>query len=1135
MPRIFDNIEQHLLPILRDTLQISERADFCVGYFNLRGWRKIDDLIEQFSGGERACCRLLVGMQRLPKDEVHEALALSHEDTGIDNSVVIRCKKQIAQEFCEQLTWGAPTNDDEAGLRRLSRQIKSGKVIVKLFLRHSLHAKLYLVHRTDVNNPSIGFLGSSNLTLSGLQHQGELNVDVLDHDACQKLQKWFDDRWGDRWCIDISQELVDLIDESWAREKPIPPYHIYLKIAYHLSQEARAGLSEYQIPRDFGSQLFDFQKAAVQIAARHVNRRGGVLVGDVVGLGKTLIASTLAKILEEDFFLETLIICPKNLVTMWEDYVHRYGLRAKVLSISRVQSELPSVRRYRVVLIDESHNLRNREGKRYRAIQEYIALNESRCILLTATPYNKTYLDLSNQLRLFVPEDKDLGIRPEKLLSQLGGEIEFSRKHQAAVRSLAAFEKSEYPDDWRELMRLYMVRRTRSFIQDNYAKADPPNPLKKGEQVGGRKYLEFPDGTRSYFPIRKPQTVKFSLGEDDEPYAALYSEDVVKLLNSLNLPRYGLGNYAVSAKSAQGKSLTSAESQQLKGLSRAGKRLMGFCRTNLFKRLESGGPAFLQSLDRHILRNYIFLHAIAQDLPLPIGSQEAALLDTRNNDEDLDSVAGTLIDPETDGDEELTTDQLLSLTEVDYRRRATVVYEEYATRYKRRFKWLRPKLFKASLKKDLLADAQALISLLDECGDWDADKDQKLAALVKLLCEVHPQEKVLIFTQFADTVHYLTAELKRRGIDQVEGVTGNSPDPAGTAWRFSPVSNAKLISPTDELRVLIATDVLSEGLNLQDCAIIVNYDLPWAIIRLIQRAGRVDRIGQTAEKILCYSFLPAEGVERIINLRSRLRQRLQENAEVVGTDEAFFEDDVDEQTMLDIYHEKSGILEGDEDNEVDLTSEAYQIWKNATDNNPALKKTIENLSHVVYSTRTHIPTTSQPEGVLLYMKTAEGNDALAWIDRDGNSVTQSQFEILRTARCEPETKAISRDPQHHDLVKQGAELIAEEETSAGGQLGRPSGARFRTYERLKRYAKEMPLLASSDLLKAIDQIYRYPLRQSAVDRLNRSLKSGIDDQQLAELVVALYLDDRLGLVHEDGRTQEPQIICSLGLFQLPDK
>jgi hypothetical protein len=267
------------------------------------------------------------------------------------------------------------------------------------------------------------------------------------------------------------------------------------------------------------------------------------------------------------------------------------------------------------------------------------------------------------------------------------------------------------------------------------------------------------------------------------------------------------------------------------------------------------------------------------------------------------------------------------------------------------------------------------------------------------------------------------------------------------------------------------------------------------------------------------------------HLPQAVKFSLGENAEVVGTDEAFFEDDINEQIMLDIYHEKSEILNGDEDNEVDLTSEAYQIWKNATEHNPTLKKTIESLPNVIYSTRTHIPTTAQPEGVVLYMKTAEGNDALAWIDEQGNSVTQSQFEILRTARCEPETKAINRHPKHHDLVTKGAELIAEEEKSVGGQLGRPSGARFRTYERLKRYAKEMPLLASADLLNAIDQVYRYPLRQSALDRLNRAFKIGIDDQQFAELVVSLYLDDRFCLVYEDGVTQEPQVICSLGLFQ----
>jgi hypothetical protein len=392
MPRIFDNIDQSLLPALRETIQVANRADFCVGYFNLRGWKQLDSYIEKWSGGDGNCCRLLVGMQRLPQDELREALSLIRHDGEVDNNTAIRLKKKLAEEFREQLSIGIPTNEDEAGLRKLAQQIRAQKVIVKLFLRHQLHAKLYLLFRPDPVNPTIGYLGSSNLTLAGLSKQGELNVDVLDHDACQKLAKWFENRWTDRWCVDISAELAQVIEESWARAEVLPPYQIYVKMAYHLSQEARAGLSEFRIPSEFGNRLFDYQVAAVKIAARHLNKRGGVLIGDVVGLGKTLMATAIAKIFQDDHFTETLIICPKNLVPMWEDYVAEYRLLAKVLSVTKAARELPELRRYRVVLIDESHNLRNREGKRYRAIQEYLQENECKCILLSATPYNKTYL-----------------------------------------------------------------------------------------------------------------------------------------------------------------------------------------------------------------------------------------------------------------------------------------------------------------------------------------------------------------------------------------------------------------------------------------------------------------------------------------------------------------------------------------------------------------------------------------------------------------------------------------------------------------------------------------------------------------------------------------------------------------------
>ena len=1124
MPRIFDNLESTstLLPALQETLELSSRADFCVGYFNLRGWRGLAPYVDDWNQ-DYGPCRVLIGMQRLPHDGLREALSLVDRPSAMDNQKAHRLRVQLAEQLRQQLTIGAPTNADERTLRQLAAQLRAKKVVVKLYLRHPLHAKLYLLFRNDPINPIVGYLGSSNLTFAGLSAQGELNVDVLDQDATVKLKQWFEDRWNDRYCVDITDELIQIIEESWAREDLIQPYHVYLKMAYHLSHEARAGLAEFRIPKVFGDRLFDFQAAAVKIAAHHLNKRNGVLIGDVVGLGKTLMATAVARIFEDDYGLETLIICPKNLVPMWEDYVYEYQLRAKVLSLSRVLSELPSLRRYRLVVIDESHNLRNREGRRYRAIQEYVRENESKCILLSATPYNKTYLDLSSQLRIFVEEDKDIGIRPERLLRELG-EVEFIRRHQAGLRTLGAFDFSEHADDWRDLMRLYLVRRTRGFIQDNYAETDHET---------GRKFLTYEDGSRSFFPNRVPKTVKFTIDDSDpnDQYAKLYSKNVVDIVKKLHLPRYGLGNYLLDNPETQP---TTGEKQKIDDLSRAGKRLIGFCRTNLFKRLESSGSAFLQSVERHVLRNYIFLHAIQNKLPLPLGSQDAEMLDSRFTDEDADQAKGTLFDPDDDEQDGVVEQTGLTRTPEDFLARAAQIYAEYQGRYSRRFKWLRADLFKRSLESELQSDSSALLGILQKYGEWDPAKDAKLDALHSLVTKSFPDQKVLVFSQFADTVDYLESQLRKRGVEDMAGVTGNSAEPTQLAWRFSPISNQRTgrQKPARELRVLVATDVLSEGQNLQDCHVVVNYDLPWAIIRLIQRAGRVDRIGQEAEEILCHSFLPAEGVDRIIDLRKRVRNRLKENAEVVGADEAFFEDDDDEQAIVNLYHERAGILDGDPEGDVDLASHAYQIWKNAISADPSLEKAVANLPDVVFSSRDHTPIAQRPEGVLVFMRTADGNDALAYVDREGQSITESQLEILSAAECRPDTPAEPHHESHHELVAEGVRHVVREEKRVGGQLGRPSGARFRTYTRLKAYADSIrgQLFDVEALHRSINDIYRYPLRPSAVDSLNRQLRTGASDDQLANLVMALREEDKLCVKDAAADDQEPQIICSLGLF-----
>ncbi len=1088
MPKIFDNIEQKLLPTLQDTLKVACRADFCVGYFRLSGWQHLDTYIDQLSGGEGNCCRLLVGIS-VDKPET----------IPIDNKTAIQSKKKLAAEFRQQLAQTIPSNRIEQTLRRLAQQLRDKKVVIKLFLKSNLHAKLYLLFREDKFTPVIGYLGSSNLTYAGLSGQGELNIDVIEGDACQKLADWFEARWKDRWSLDISEQLIEIIEESWASPDLIPPYHIYLKIAYHLSQEARAGLNEFTVPHEFGNKLFDYQSAAVQLAARHLTQRDGVLIGDVVGLGKTLMATALAKIFENVYRLETLIICPKNLEDMWQKgYCDPYLKMATVLPISMAK-KLADFKRYHLVIIDESHNLRNRETSRYKAINDYIDRNDCKVVLLSATPYNKTYLDLANQLRLFIREDKKLPVSPEKLIAESGGMEIFSSRYQCDPHSLAAYEKSEYPEDWRKLMRLYMVRRTRSFIQENYAQTDAQK---------GQKYLLLGNGQRAYFPDRRPKTVRFKINHQ---YDKLYSNRVVKTIAKLNLPRYGLGQYLNDKVKAN-----NSEQKISQDLSRGGKRLIGFCRVNLFKRLESSGAVFILSLQRLILRNCIYLYALNNGKDIPIGTQDLLDFDSRFNDSDAES-----------DNEEETNKPFTTLA--DFEQRAAEIYGSYTTKPKK-WKWLAARFFSADLTTHLQRDSKALIDILNNCGKWQAAQDEKLTTLEQMLTKSHANDKVLVFTQFADTANYLYQQLVARGVKQIAVATGKVANPTKLAWRFSPVSNDEKVKDEDEIRVLIATDVLSEGQNLQDAAIVVNYDLPWAIIRLIQRVGRVDRIGQLADEIVCYSFLPADGVEKIINLRARLKHRLSQNAEVVGTDEAFFEGDDNQAALHDLYHEKASILEGDDDNEVDLVSEAYAVWTKAIKANPKLEKIIPALPPVIYSSKAYSPKPRQPAGVLVYIDTAEGNDAMVWVNEKGKIVSDSLDDIFKAAVCRPETPALERRDSHHEMVQRGVEqLLASEKSNAGG-LGRKNGARHRTYQQLKDYAEKRGSLLEPELEKAIDAIYNYPLRESAVDLLNFQLRSKVSAETLAATVVSLYRDDRLCIIHQHDWKKEPRILCSLGLI-----
>jgi superfamily II DNA or RNA helicase len=1148
MPSVFDNIHSKLSDGLRKVLPEARCCSFCIGYLNLRGWGQIADLIELLPGGDQTCaCRVLVGMHRPPEEEMKLLNSLRSGAAKPDGPTLARFKRRITESFKEQLEFGVPTREAEQALRQLARQLRARKVFVKAFLGYPLHAKLYLVRRSDAATPLIGFVGSSNLTLAGLSNQGELNVDIVEQDAAAKLQEWFDERWKDDLAFDLTDELARLIETSWARTELVRPYLVYLKIAHHLCEEARQGEQEFRVPKIFaeqGTPLLDFQQAAVSLAAHYLHQRGGVLLGDVVGLGKTLMATAIARILQEDDHSNTLIICPPNLQPLWQRHVEQYQITARVLSIGKVVETLdrPDAPRYRLLVIDESHNLRNREGKRYRAIRDYIERNEPRVLLLTATPYNKQFTDLSNQLRLFVDEDQDLHVRPERFFQEWAAngknEADFIGQFQASPNSLRAFEQSTHPEDWRDLMRLFLVRRTRQFIIKHYARFD------RDKQ---RYYVTLND-TPAYFPVRQPRTLGFRIAPNDpaDQYARLFHDSVVGVIENLALPRYGLANYLIPNAEKQA---NAAEQRILQNLNRAGKRLIGFCRTNLFKRLESSGYSFLLSVDRHILRNLVTLYALEKGLPIPIGTQDAAMLDTAVSDAD-DEFA------DTDGPDATSEAPADAPTRSpcadlkDYRARAKSLYQVYRSQFQSRFDWLAPRFFGPDLARQLRADTDALLKILERAGSWKPDADAKLDALETLLARKHPKDKVLVFTQFADTARYLGKQLAERGLRDFAVVTNQTADPVSLARRFSPNTNGGLKPGELELRVLIATDVLAEGQNLQDAHIVVNFDLPWAIIRLIQRAGRVDRIGQKHDTILAYSFLPADGVERIIRLRARLFRRLQENQEVIGTDETFFGEDAANK-LRDLYTEKAGSLDDDSaDEDIDPASLALQVWNSAS---PADQKAAAALPPIVSAARAlhflapakeesraeSASVATHPPGVIAYLRFPDRTDALVRVDARGNLVSQSLSTIFRAAACAPDTPALPCAENHHELVARCLQIVTEEQSALGGQFGSHRSVRRKLWERLDRYRtvqKDNPTEFSrqqlAQLEPVLDLIWRYPLKHAAQEAIRRQIRLGITDEALADLVIRRAADDNLCEISDADPPEpaEPRVICSLGLL-----
>ena len=1083
MTRIYDNINTELGSFLTESVQIADRLDAAVGYFNLRGWQFFSQTVDAKPVGSEPFARILVGMATAGADqEVLQHLQSELEGADgagdIDGTLAFERRRAIIEQFREQLMRGLPSTRDLIALRRLRNQLADGRVRVKLFTRRPLHGKIYICHRQDLHNPVTSFVGSSNLTMSGLRHNYELNVDVLDRQANQLLAQWFTDRWDDKFSIDITDALVKLIDESWAGQDPPSPYEVFLKVCWHLSRDVREGLAEYSIPPALQNQLLDYQAQAVKTLARRIETRGGAMLGDVVGLGKSITATAVAAMLSEVHEWDTLVVCPPNLRKMWQtEYIDEYEIPGRVVPYSMAAKELPNLRRFRFVIVDESHTMRNSKRQDYVALIDYLRRNDCKVLLLTATPFNIRFQDVANQIGLYIDEDDDLGLEP---LAALAIDPGLRDRVDGKTSTLAAFRRSDEAEDWKRLMSDHLVRRTRSFIRANHAKKE-----------GDREYLTFANGEKFFFPKRIAKPLQHDFAPTD-PAALMVSDETLNTIENLQLPRYGLSSYIDPNHQAN-----PDEQKILDSMKTASGHLSGFVRTGLYKRLSSAGQSFLLSLNRHIARNEMWLYALDNGLDLPVGTVlDEMLVPTDEVDTELD---------ELDGDDTLNTGN------------AQRDYDALISKPRHKVKWISPTLFTSHLRADLEYDTNALKNLVSSFGEWKYENDSKIRELHTLITTTHKDDKVLVFTEYADTADYVAESLKALGVHKVEAVTGDASDPTIYARRFSPESNKKQnpepLDPNQEIRVLVSTDVLSEGQNLQDAHVIVNFDLPWAIIRLIQRAGRVDRVGQKADTVLVYSYFH-ESVENVLNLRDRIRQRLERNAEAFGSDERFFGTDRETAVIADLYN---GTLD-DDDSEADndASSIAYEIWTRAGAEDPERAKRIERMPDLVYAIRPIRNNETPSTGV--YVRTSGDVDGFGkWAD--GETTLMTGHEALAYFECQPSTPGLPLPDEHFTHVQ---ELVRGPLKRPEASAGRLRGVRVRVWNRLNGSFAD----ADPEVREALDALYQRPLTQEADQRLKIALRSN-DVEELTSLIKVLNEQRRL-VVPET--TQDPiRIVCSMGV------
>ena len=1108
---IIDNRTEKLVDHLNQMLGTSERARFAVGYLFLSGLTSVAERLLELKE-----LRLLIG--NTTNRETIEMLAEGYRRLDLAAEEV---EKQVypkrtdagkmAQETAGNLRNAVELMDqtDEAQdlIAGLIRMVEEKRLKVRVFTKGRLHAKAYICDYGKVfdllgkeierHEKGIAVVGSSNLTLAGLTHNTELNVVVQGNQNHGELVHWFDDLWKE--AQEFDEALMAELQASWAAAQ-VRPYDIYMKTLYALVRDRLEAEDEAELlwDDDIFRKLASFQKVAVRQAVQMVRDFGGSFVADVVGLGKSYIGAAIVKHFERTDHARPLIICPAPLMEMWERYNEVYQLNARVLSMGflREDEEVGVTRllndvKYKdrdFVLVDESHNLRHPDTQRYKVVQTFLSTGR-RCCFLTATPRNKSAWDVYHQMKLFHQDDRtDLPVDPPNLK-------EYFKLIDKAERKL--------PD----LLAHILVRRTRQHILRWYGydaeTHEPVDPNRFQEYLQGtRKAYVLVGGKHQFFPKRELETIEYSI---EDTYQGLYQElrgylgkprkgQPAKALSDreLTYARYGLWHY-VNAEKQKKEPYTS--------LQRAGANLRGLMRVLLFKRFESSVYAFKETVKRLLKMHQTFVASLDAGV-VPAGEDAQHLL----YDSDI-LEEGDLVD---------------ALREVSKRYNAGDFDLD-------------------TLRAHIEHDIELLQKILKLVLPITPEKDAKLQTLKKRLAETPLKgAKRLIFTQYADTAKYLFANLnpdaKRPDIEVIFSGDRSKEKVVG---RFAPKANPEYRFAKDEaeLMMVIATDVLAEGLNLQDCDNIINYDLHWNPVRLIQRFGRIDRIGSEHERIFGFNFLPETKLDRNLGLKDKLHNRIQEIHDTIGEDSEILDrtEKLNPEAMYAIYETRGGgpvqldLWGGADDEFLDL-NEAEEILRQLRKDNPGEYERIANLRDGIRTARP-----SLQRGFFVFCQAGRFQQ-LFLLDEKGDVISRDISKVVGAVKCAPDAKSAPLPDGYNKAVMAIQRKFAEDvrhreaERSFTANLAHGQLYVLRELRILYESTQEEDIKQNVNVL---EKVFRGALTGAVKRELNQLRRNSVTGEGLLKNLIRIYDQHNL----KDASAQRnlgiaekvvPRIICSEG-------